>query len=399
MGNYLHAIYRLPVLTLPALALAACGELGTIVSDSDFCDGYTPSRDSKFILPLKTGTKAKISQGNCGTVTHKGAIRYAYDFWDASGTELRAALGGKVIKVVQDIADGNSAYSGGANEIRIEHGDGTIGSYGHLKSGTAVVSVNDSVSQGQLIALMGASGTGGPHLHFQVYQSASVYQTIPITFRNTKEHFFALNHDSEYDVYTYVPVGSTVLLPTVYKNTATDCIINSAALGTDAPATTNMSAVEANVLSKMNTKDGTDIASIECNYATATTNAMAALVSFDASEYALGSITNVKFDWKGAAGVYATACAGTTTLAAGAGVSPPLRNIQVYKYNANVSPAWTDLSVTAVTSTEATLTLTEPHKYQYTDGKIWFRITGGDPGIAGQCSSIAIDYLRLQVNP
>jgi murein DD-endopeptidase MepM/ murein hydrolase activator NlpD len=57
--------------------------------------------------------------------------------------------------------------------VEIDHGDGFHSIYGHMSA--VLVRTGDTVSPGQLIGLMGATGrASGPHLHFEIR-----YQGVP----------------------------------------------------------------------------------------------------------------------------------------------------------------------------------------------------------------------------
>lgn len=57
--------------------------------------------------------------------------------------------------------------------VEIDHGDGFHSIYGHMSA--VLVKTGDTVTQGQLIGLMGATGrASGPHLHFEIR-----YQGVP----------------------------------------------------------------------------------------------------------------------------------------------------------------------------------------------------------------------------
>ncbi len=60
-------------------------------------------------------------------------------------------------------------YTQKNNEVRIEHADGTVTVYAHLATSSVVVGVHDEVECGDILGLVGSSGTSlAPHLHFEV---------------------------------------------------------------------------------------------------------------------------------------------------------------------------------------------------------------------------------------
>ena len=76
--------------------------------------------------------------------------------------------------------DGNGRHAED-NLITVDHGDGTIGWYLHLRQGGSFVKPGQRVRQGEAI---GASGNVGmsllPHLHFDVTDDGGVL--LPVTF-------------------------------------------------------------------------------------------------------------------------------------------------------------------------------------------------------------------------
>ncbi|MER5949964.1 M23 family metallopeptidase [Streptomyces sp. NPDC001904] len=113
-------------------------------------------RLNSFVAPVSgsyVSTAYKASSGLWSSGSHTGI-----DFHAATGTAVHAVGSGTVVE-----AGWGGAYG---NNIVIKMNDGTYTQYGHLSS--IGVSVGQSVTPGQQIALSGATGNvTGPHLHFE----------------------------------------------------------------------------------------------------------------------------------------------------------------------------------------------------------------------------------------
>lgn len=111
--------------------------------------GYTkPVGDAA----IGTGYKAGGSMWSSGY--HTGV-----DFLVWSGTPVHSVAAGTVVQAGADGAYGN--------DVIIKHADGKYTLYGHLTR--PVVSVGQTVTEGQEIGISGATGNvTGPHLHFEV---------------------------------------------------------------------------------------------------------------------------------------------------------------------------------------------------------------------------------------
>lgn len=106
-----------------------------------------------FIFPVPAGTWRVSSYYGDGR-RHKGV-----DICAKSGTDIYAVADGKV---VMSRWNGDYGYC-----VIIEHADGTRTLYGHAKQ--LCCNVGDTVSQGEVIALVGTTGQStGNHLHFEV---------------------------------------------------------------------------------------------------------------------------------------------------------------------------------------------------------------------------------------
>lgn len=96
--------------------------------------------------------------GNCRSFAGQAADRHTgTDYPVGVGTAVLSAGNGKVILAANHFFSGNSVY--------IDHGDGLLTEYFHLKS--IAVKPNQTVTKGQKIGVVGETGrTTGPHLHF-----------------------------------------------------------------------------------------------------------------------------------------------------------------------------------------------------------------------------------------
>ena len=141
--------------------------------------------DSLYILPYNVGEEYWISQAYCFSQGgHSNQL--AYDFDMPIGAEVVAARTGTVKEVKEDSPD-TGRGRGLHNYVFIQHIDGTVAFYAHLMQDGVEVDPGDHVTAGQFIAYAGNSGlTGGPHLHFGVYQGWPPREgrDVPINFRN-----------------------------------------------------------------------------------------------------------------------------------------------------------------------------------------------------------------------
>ena len=144
-------------------------------------------------LPYKKGTSHYVSQGFNGKSTHKGHSQYAVDFAMKEGTKICAARGGIVVKTKSDSNKGGYAkkFASSGNFVTIQHDDGTLATYYHLRQHGVVVNVGDRVEKGYHIGYSGNTGySSGPHLHFAVFKA-----TQKITTQSIPIHFLTANKD------------------------------------------------------------------------------------------------------------------------------------------------------------------------------------------------------------
>lgn len=125
---------------------------------------------------------------NCGQRTydtgsgynHQGTDIYSWPFgWkkmDTDQIEIIAAASGTIIFKRFTENDKSCALNNNQwNAVYIQHDDGSIAWYGHLKKNSLTSKeVGESVEAGDYLGVMGSSGNStGPHLHFEVYDSNS----------------------------------------------------------------------------------------------------------------------------------------------------------------------------------------------------------------------------------
>ncbi len=91
----------------------------------------------------------------------------------ADGTVVDAADGNPDLEVGAPRAEPTPADAGG-NRLVIDIGAGRFAVYAHLRRDSLAVRTGDTVTRGQPVAEVGSSGTGGPHLHFQLSDRPSV---------------------------------------------------------------------------------------------------------------------------------------------------------------------------------------------------------------------------------
>lgn len=143
-------------------------------------------------LPFPSGVKTFISQGAYGKSSHReSGNEYNWDFDVPYGTLVVAVEDGVVIDVWKP-AGGvgcDPKYAAYAHNIKVEHKDGSVAQYVHVKSSVAV---GQTIVRGQPIAQTSANGwLCRPQLHFGIYKSkqdlydSPTRRTIPLFFDGT----------------------------------------------------------------------------------------------------------------------------------------------------------------------------------------------------------------------
>jgi hypothetical protein len=131
-------------------------------------------------LPYKEKTSQLMVQGYLTNYSHKTLI--ANDFKMKSGTIICASRAGVVFDVMEaSNIGGLKDKENHWNYILILHNDSSTAIYGHLQQNGAMVTIGDTIAQGQEIGVSGNTGYSAfPHLHFQVRNKEGIQ--IPVRF-------------------------------------------------------------------------------------------------------------------------------------------------------------------------------------------------------------------------
>jgi hypothetical protein len=119
---------------------------------------------------------------NCDSRTYNGHHGTDYFTWpfpwyiyDNNFVEAIAGEAGTIIGKDDNQDDDHCACSGNWNAVYIQHADGSIAWYGHLKNNSLTPkTVGQTVFKGEYLGVVASSGCStGPHLHFEVYDSGN----------------------------------------------------------------------------------------------------------------------------------------------------------------------------------------------------------------------------------
>lgn len=124
----------------------------------------------------------EILDYECGNHTydgHNGVDISAFPFWwdmmENDQVEVIAAAAGTIVLKYDNITADQQCDASQTfwNAFYIEHMDGTVSIYGHLKYGSLNgKGVGDQVAEGEYLGIMGSSGrSSNPHLHFEVWDN------------------------------------------------------------------------------------------------------------------------------------------------------------------------------------------------------------------------------------
>lgn len=156
---------------------------------------YTPSA-SGYIFPVAGLSKSNINNKTYPSYTGHTGVDVNIN---VIGKNVVAVKGGTVAiskaisgSIKNYDSNGNyvGSYSSYGEYVVINHHDGTMTLYGHMKPGSRKVSVGDTVKQGQVIGIVGNTGNclprptassplRGTHLHFEVRVNGKPVNPLP----------------------------------------------------------------------------------------------------------------------------------------------------------------------------------------------------------------------------
>ena len=139
----------------------------------------------QFYVDERAGTG--IGDYRCGSMSydnHRGTDIRVRTMADVrKGVPVVAAAAGTVVALRDDEPDievsvlgrDKVANKAGGNVVVIDHGQGWMSQYWHLRRGSIVVERGQSVKPGDKLAMIGMSGDASfPHLHFELSRNGSV---------------------------------------------------------------------------------------------------------------------------------------------------------------------------------------------------------------------------------
>lgn len=124
------------------------------------------------------------------------------------GIDIAAPSGTKIVAVGAGNVISSGTASGYGNWIRIDHGDGYISIYGHMKAEDLFVKLGDTVSANQVISEVGSEGQStGPHLHFQLEYNGEPVDPLRFLQSDSGPNIVGVGETDTGDVISNIPIG------------------------------------------------------------------------------------------------------------------------------------------------------------------------------------------------
>lgn len=132
-------------------------------------------------VPIKgAGVRSHFSSSRLNPVLKVRRAHEGLDITSNAGTEIPVAAPGTVIKKATE-------EDGYGNYIDVDHGNGVVTRYAHLKSYAKGIKVGTVLEKGEFVGRVGNTGIGtGPHLHFEIRVNNQAEDPL-LTFAFTDE--------------------------------------------------------------------------------------------------------------------------------------------------------------------------------------------------------------------
>jgi murein DD-endopeptidase MepM/ murein hydrolase activator NlpD len=156
-----------------------------------------------YALPYPPGKTYRVSQGFFGDFSHTGEFSHSIDWSMPIGSQVTAARAGEVVRLKSDSDEGgpDRKFFKRSNYVIVEHDDGTLGEYQHLRKDGVLVKLGQRVEVGDPIGLSGNTGfSSKPHLHFHVCVpvDSKDFRSVPIKFQTASDSAVELKQGVEY---------------------------------------------------------------------------------------------------------------------------------------------------------------------------------------------------------
>lgn len=163
-GNGIARTYNSSNAILPAVRLVRFGQSFGVGPPSALSLNWPISTPSG--LPTISQDHTCRGSGCARADRHHAGL----DIAAVADTPVLAAAGGTVVSVQNACALGNTSCNNGyGNTVILQHAGGLYTEYAHLLTGSITVAAGATITQGQQIAQVGATGNvTGAHLHFEV---------------------------------------------------------------------------------------------------------------------------------------------------------------------------------------------------------------------------------------
>ncbi|MCI8575177.1 MAG: M23 family metallopeptidase [Bacilli bacterium] len=113
-------------------------------------------------------------------------------FAHSAGTVITAVDG-------KDTTPGSRGLASYGNYVDIDHGNGYVTRYAHLRKGSVRVKKGDKVDKNTLIGIIGESGNvTGRHLHFEVFHNKQRIDPTPYLNEDFKQQVWYQSYDNVY---------------------------------------------------------------------------------------------------------------------------------------------------------------------------------------------------------